>query len=76
MASIDSHTELEPGGAGIKRAVQVQATTMRIQDLTVERPAIIAYLRNIAPEKQEIALLHALEVGISEMAARRERFQH
>ena len=56
--------------------MQVQAKTLHIQDLSIERPAIIAYLRNIAPEKQEIALLHAIEVGITEMAARRERFPH
>jgi len=36
---------------------------------------IVAYLRAIAPDKQEIALLHALEVGVTELASRRERFQ-
>ena len=76
VAPINSHTEIEAGAADSKRSVQVQATSMRIQDLSIERPAIIAYLRNIAPEKQELALLHAIEVGITEMAARRERFQH
>jgi len=55
--------------------VQVQAKTLHIQDLSTERPAIIAYLMTIAPEKQEIALVHALEVGITELIARRERFQ-
>jgi hypothetical protein len=29
----------------------------------------------IAPDKQEIALVHALEVGVTELASRRERFQ-
>jgi hypothetical protein len=48
---------------------------MRIHELCVERPSIVAYLGKIAPEKQEIALLHALEVGITELIARRERFQ-
>ena len=38
-------------------------------------PHIVAYLGKIAPEKQEIALIHAIEVGITELIARRERFQ-
>jgi hypothetical protein len=48
---------------------------MHIRDLSIERPSIIAYLQNIAPEKLEIALVHALEVGITEMQLRRERFR-
>ncbi len=56
--------------------VEVLATSMRIRDLTIERPAIVAYLKAIAPDKQEVALVHALEVGITELIARRERFQH
>ena len=57
------------------RSVEVQGSTMRIHELCIERPSIVAYLGKIAPEKQEIALLHALEVGITELIARRERFQ-
>ena len=57
------------------RSVEVAGTTMRIHKLSIERPSIVAYLGKIAPEKQEIALLHALEVGITELIARRERFQ-
>jgi hypothetical protein len=54
--------------------VDVQETTINIQEMSIERPAILDYLKTIAPEKQEIALVHALEVGIIELAARRERF--
>jgi hypothetical protein len=57
------------------RPVEVLGTTMRIHDLCIERPTIVSYLGKIAPEKLEIALLHALEVGITELIARRERFQ-
>jgi hypothetical protein len=57
------------------RPVEVLGTTMRIHELCIARPSIVAYLGKIAPEKQEIALLHALEVGITELIARRERFQ-
>jgi hypothetical protein len=57
------------------RPVEVVGTTMRIHELCIERPSIVSYLGKIAPEKQEIALVHALEVGITELIARRERFQ-
>jgi hypothetical protein len=57
------------------RPVEVIGTTMRIHELCIERPGIVSYLAKIAPEKQEIALVHALEVGITELIARRERFQ-
>jgi len=57
------------------RPVEVLGSTMRIHELCIERPNIVSYLGKIAPEKQEIALLHALEVGITELIARRERFQ-
>jgi hypothetical protein len=48
---------------------------VRIRDLSIERPAIVAYLNALAPDKQAIALVHALEVGVTELALRRERFQ-
>ena len=57
------------------RSVEVLETMMRIHELCIERPNIVAYLGKIAPEKQEIALVHAIEVGITELIARRERFQ-
>jgi len=57
------------------RSVEVLSNTVRVHDLTIERPAIAAYLEHIAPDKLEIALVHALEVGITELAARRERFK-
>jgi hypothetical protein len=58
------------------RAVEVLDTSMRIHELSIERASIVAYLRKISPEKQEIALVHLLEVGVTELLARRERFQH
>ena len=57
------------------RSVEVLETMMRIHELCIERPNIVAYLGKIAPDKQEIALVHAIEVGITELIARRERFQ-
>ena len=58
------------------RAVQVLSSAVRIEELSIERQTIVNYLKGIAPEKQEIALIHALEVGVTEMIARRERFKH
>jgi hypothetical protein len=66
----------EEGTAGVvDRHVEVLDTSMHIHELCIERPNIIAYLARIAPDKQEIALVHALEVGVTELIARRERFQ-
>ena len=71
LAAIAATPTATPG-----RPVQVLATSMTIHELTIDRPAIVAYLLNIPADKQEIALVHALEVGILELVARRERFRH
>ena len=55
--------------------VEIESTAITIQELRIERPSVVAYLKAIAPDKQEIALVHALEVGVTELALRRERFQ-
>jgi hypothetical protein len=55
--------------------VEVTPTTVHIHDVSVDRPAIVKYLEAIAPGKQEIALIHALEVGVTELIARRARFK-
>jgi hypothetical protein len=67
--------QIEPIAASPERSIQVVSSSVRIRDLTIDRVAIAAYLDAIAPDKQEIALVHALEVGITEMAARRARFR-
>jgi hypothetical protein len=73
---IGVHDEVEPvGGSIAEHPVQVLTTTMRIQKLVIDRPAVVAYFQNISASKQEIALIHALEVGVKELAARRERFK-
>ena len=46
------------------RPVQVLATSMTIHELTIDRPAIVAYLLNIPTDKQEIALVHALAAAV------------
>jgi hypothetical protein len=56
--------------------VHVDAASVRIDEMTIDRQTIVDYLRAIHPSKQEIALVHALEVGVTELVARRERFKH
>ena len=46
---------------------------VQIHELSIEQPAVVAYLQSIDPGKQEIALVHAIEVGITELVARRAR---
>ena len=55
--------------------VEIESSTINIQELRIERPSIVDYLKTIAPDKQEIALVHLLEVGVTEVTMRRERFQ-
>jgi hypothetical protein len=75
VARMPLNHPLQPVAVIPGRSLEVMATTVRIHELTIDRPAIAAYLDHIAPSKQEIALVHALEVGITELAARRERFR-
>ena len=56
--------------------VEVLDTSLTIHELSIERASIVDYLKTIALDKQVIALVHALEVGVTEMLARRERFRH
>ena len=46
---------------------------MRINEVFVSRPDVVAYIEGIAPDKREVALVHAIEVGITEILVRRRR---
>ena len=59
--------------AAASGSVQVLTDTMHIHELSIEHPAVVAYLQTIDPGKQEIALVHAIDVGITELVARRAR---
>jgi len=76
MPEPNAHDELEPVAGTKETSVQVLSMRMRIHDVSIDRPAVVAYFKNIPADKQEIALIHALEVGIAELAMRRERFKH
>jgi len=73
LTPVVEHSPVESATA---RTVEVLETTMLIHELCIECPSIVAYLQTISPAKQQIALVHALEVGVTEMIARRERFKH
>jgi hypothetical protein len=59
--------------AAANTTVEIAIDSMHIHELSVEHPAVVAYLQTIDPGKQEIALVHAIEVGITELVARRAR---
>jgi hypothetical protein len=54
------------------QAVTVQPMQIRILNLSIGQSAVVRYLKGIPAEKLEIALLHAIEVGIVAMQAPRE----
>jgi hypothetical protein len=72
----NAHDALEPVAGTKETSVQVLSTQMRIRGVSIEKAAVVAYFKGIPADKQEIALIHAIEVGIAELAARRERFKH
>ena len=75
MPDPNAYHELEPVAGTKETAVQVLSSRIRIHNMSIERPSIVAYFKNISADKQEIALVHALEVGIAELTARRGRFK-
>jgi hypothetical protein len=75
MPDPNVYNALEPVAGTKETSVQVLSSRIRIHSLSIERPSIVAYFKSIPAEKQEIALVHALEVGIAELTSRRERFK-
>jgi hypothetical protein len=55
--------------------VALQGSTVRIGNLDVHLDAAAEYLRGIPAEKLEAAFVHAVQVGMTEIMARRRRFQ-
>ena len=76
MPDTNAHDGVEPVAGTKETSVQVLSMRMRIHNVNIDRPTVVAYFKSIPADKQEIALVHALEVGIAELAARRERFKH
>jgi hypothetical protein len=63
--------EIEPVGMHVRSRVRVAAAAVQIRDVSVRARTVVEYLSSIAPDKREIALAHALEVGIAELRRRR-----
>jgi hypothetical protein len=63
--------DIDPVGVSVHSSLK--PANVRIRDFNVQARAVVDYLRSIAPEKREIALAHALEVGIVELLRRRAR---
>ena len=62
---------IDPVGVTAMSRVRVADASVQIRDFSVQARAVVDYLKNIAPDKREIALAHALEVGIAELRRRR-----
>jgi hypothetical protein len=71
MAYNFTSDDLVPLAGSVARRIEVHATTVCIHDVSVDRSAIAEYLQAIDAAKQEIALIHALEVGVTEILVRR-----
>jgi hypothetical protein len=76
MSQVTMPQDVTPVAATAGRSVELLGNTMTIHQLFIERASIVTYLQTIPLEKQEIALVHALEVGVTEVLARRERHKH
>ena len=63
--------DIDPVGVSVH--ANTIAPRMRIREFSVCAPSVIEYLNSIAPDKREIALAHALEVGITELLRRRAK---
>jgi hypothetical protein len=65
-------------GADVKLATQrvaLQGSTVHIGQLEVPLDQAAEYMRGIPAEKWELAFVHAVQVGMTEIMARRRRFQ-
>ena len=65
------HVDVAPLAAALERRVEVRASTVHLSAVTVNRAAVVEYLRTIALDKQEMAVVHAIEVGVAEILSRR-----
>lgn len=76
MTSPSDDITTQPVGDSVDSAVEVLATKTRIRDICIEHVDVAAYLQGVSPDKREIALVHAIKVGIMEIVARRDRTRH
>lgn len=65
--------DVTPVAMNVSQRVRLLLTSVRVSDLRITQPDVVAYLRTIAPNKLELALVHALDVGVGELARRQPR---
>jgi hypothetical protein len=62
--------DIDPVGVSVQS--NVTTPRVRIREFSVQARSVVDYLKSIAPDKREIALAHALEVGVAELRRRRQ----
>ena len=65
------YDEIEPAADDARTRVLVFNMSVRVRDLTVNRQAVAEYLNTIPTDKRDLALVRAIEVGVTEILARR-----
>ena len=73
MATSADVWDVVPLGGRVNRTVEVHASSVLVHELIISRPSVAGYLSTIAPDKLELALAHALDVGVTEILARKHR---
>jgi hypothetical protein len=63
--------DVDPAGTRGDRRVQLLTATVQIQDMTVTHKELVDYLRRLPADKRDRALVHILDVGITEILRRR-----
>jgi hypothetical protein len=64
-------SDFTPLTEDVSQRIRVLSSSLRVSDVSFTRSSVVAYFRTIASEKLELALAHALEVGVAELLARR-----
>jgi hypothetical protein len=64
-------SEFAPLTEDVSQRIRLLSSSLRVSDVSFTQSSVVAYFRSIAPEKLELALAHALEVGVAELLARR-----
>ena len=71
MALHSDYDDIVPLMESHHQTVEIHDNEVRIHDVTVARPTVAGYLSALSAAKRELALIHALEVGVAEILARR-----
>ena len=71
MALHSDYDDIVPLMDAHQQSVEIHENEVRIHDVTVARAAVAGYLSALSAAKRELALIHALELGVAEILARR-----